>query len=81
MKKSKSRNKSGLRSEYSRADFPAGFVRGKYAKRLGAASNIVKLKPEIAAAFPTSAAVNAALADILRKSKADRSVPRRARDK
>jgi hypothetical protein len=84
MKKSKSRDSAGLRSEYSRTDFPAQFFRGKYAKRLSAVSNIVKLKPEISAAFPTSAAVNAALAEILRKSKTDRSAPRpgaRVRDK
>jgi hypothetical protein len=51
------RAREDMRAEY---DFSAG-VRGKYAKRFAAGSNVVVLEPELAAAFPTPRAVNAAL--------------------
>jgi hypothetical protein len=41
-------------------------VRGKYAARLALGSNIVMIKPEIFAAFPSEEAVNEALAMLLR---------------
>ena len=41
-----------LRAAYKRGDFPGGFVRGKYTQRLRESSNIVRLKPEVAKAFP-----------------------------
>jgi hypothetical protein len=40
-------------------------VRGKYLKNFRQANNIVVLKPEIQKAFPTSEAVNKALANML----------------
>ena len=40
-------------------------VRGKYFKQFTQASNVVVLKPEIQRAFPTSEAVNKALASML----------------
>lgn len=40
-------------------------VRGKYFKRFGQGSNVVVLEPEIQKAFPTSEAVNKALANML----------------
>ncbi len=40
-------------------------VRGKYFKRFTQGSNVVVLQPEIQKAFPTSAAVNKALASLL----------------
>lgn len=61
--------KDTLRSEYKRSDFPAGFARGKYAARVAASSNIVVLEPEVATAFPNSAAVNEALRAILQVAK------------
>ncbi len=66
MKKVSSTVKDTLRSEYRRSDFPGGFVRGKYAARAAVSSNIVVLAPEIATAFPNSAAVNDALGALLR---------------
>src|SRR6267142_4343200 len=54
MKKAKSSRAKEQRAEYTRADFPGGLVRGKYAARIAASSNIVRLDPEIADAFPTS---------------------------
>lgn len=72
MKKAKSSRRDELRQEYKRSDFPGGFVRGKYAARFAAGSNIVRLDPEIAAAFPTSEAVNEALGTVLRAAKSVR---------
>jgi hypothetical protein len=45
-------------------------VRGKYVKRLARGSNIVLLEPDVAAAFPTSAAVNKALRRHLKPGRA-----------
>ena len=46
--------------EYDFASMKGG-VRGKYVKRLRAGSNLVLLEPDVAAAFPSDAAVNQAL--------------------
>ena len=46
-----------MREEY---DFSDG-VRGKYAGRMAAGSNVVVLAPDVAALFPDSASVNEAL--------------------
>lgn len=72
MKKAKSPVKDELRPSYERSDFPAGFTRGKYARRLANGSNVVVLSPQNAAAFPTSDAVNEALDGLLRVVKAAR---------
>lgn len=66
MKKTPSRVRevATIRSEY---DFSGG-VRGKYAKRYARGSNIVVLEPDVAEAFPTARAVNAALRKLLRDS-------------
>ena len=72
MKKAKASTNNGLRSEYKRSDFPGGMVRGKYAARFAAGTNIVRLDPEIAAAFPTSAAVNEALGTVLKAARSAR---------
>ena len=44
-------------------------VRGKYFVKIAKGSNVVKLNPEIAKVFPTSDAVNAALASVIEISK------------
>ena len=61
--------KDTLGDEYRRSDFPLGLVRGKYAARAQDASNIAVLEPELASAFPNSAAVNDALRVILQVAK------------
>ena len=76
MKKAKGRRSDALRPSYRREDFPKGFVRGKYAARFAKESNMVRLDPEIHAAFPTSEAVNEALAGLLRVAKAARLAKR-----
>jgi hypothetical protein len=62
----------GLRAGYAAKDFPKGLARGKYAARVAKESNIVRLDPEIHAAFPTSEAVNEALGGLLRVAKTAR---------
>ena len=69
MKKGKPSDGNELRREYKRSDFPGGFVRGKHASRSRAGSNIVRLDPEIASAFPTSEAVNEALSAVLKAAR------------
>lgn len=77
MKKGKSQRTDDLRPEYKRSDFPKGFVRGKYAARVASRTNIVRLDPEIADAFPNSKAVNEALGTVLRAAKSARQAKRR----
>jgi hypothetical protein len=76
MKRVKRAKANGLRTSYKRKDFPKGFVRGKYASRIAAESNLVRLDPEIHAAFPTSEAVNEALGGLLRIAKSARLAKR-----
>jgi hypothetical protein len=66
MKKASKDNE--LRQEYKRSDF-GGLVRGKYAQRVAAASNVVVLEPQVARAFPNDRAVNKALRRLLRGRK------------
>lgn len=54
-----------VRPENARADSPAGLKRDKHAPAAPAGGAIVWLDPEIAAEFPTSRAVNKALAAVL----------------
>ena len=75
MKKT-SRRVDDLRPEYDLASLGPG-VRGKYASRLKG-TTLVALQPEVAAAFPTSEAVNEALRAVLRtKTVVRRSMPAR----
>ena len=53
-----------LRDDYS--DLIRTGVRGKYAKRAAVGTNVVRLAPDVAAAFPDSDAVNSALRLLLR---------------
>jgi hypothetical protein len=61
-----------MRAEYDFASMPGG-VRGKYVERLRRENNIVVLEPEIAQAFPTGEAVNAALRGMLDTARAVRT--------
>lgn len=56
-KESEEKSVNEMRPEY---DFSEG-KRGKYAARFQEGTNVVVLEPDVAAAFPTSEAVNAAL--------------------
>jgi hypothetical protein len=67
-----------LRGEYKRTDFTGPLARGKYAKRLRKASNIVVLKPDVAAAFPNEEAVNKALQSLIAVAQATMSLTKRS---
>src|SRR5947209_5895002 len=54
-----------LRAEYDETVLKNG-VRGKYAQRYAAGTNLVRLAPDVAAAFPTEEAVNEALRLLLK---------------
>ncbi len=69
MKKAKHTDKDEMRTKYRRSDFPKGLVRGKYAERLRASSNVVVLEPEVARAFPNQEAVNSALLSLIEIAK------------
>jgi hypothetical protein len=78
MKKGSRRMPDDLRPEYDLAT-PGPGVRGKYAGRLKG-TTLVALEPEVAAAFPTSEAVNEALRAVLRATRVvRRSMPARNR--
>jgi len=68
MKKDKSDTNDWLRPEYKRSDL-GPIVRGKYARRMAAESNVVVIEPAISKAFPNEASVNAALRGLLELAK------------
>ncbi len=62
-----------LRAEYDETVLKNG-VRGKYAQRYAAGTNLVRLAPDVAVAFPTEEAVNEALRLLLKVAQATRHV-------
>lgn len=79
MKKVKSAVRDSVRKEYGRSDLGRG-VRGKHLAAYKAGSNLIRLEPNIAEAFPTSKAVNAALESLLvGKAKSTRPTSRSTR--
>ena len=66
-----------LRPEYKRSDF-GKLVRGKYAARVSAGTNVVILEPAVAKAFPTDKAVNDALRILLEVKEATARLTRRS---
>jgi hypothetical protein len=77
MKKAKSEANDWLRAEYKRMDL-GPIVRGKYARRMAAESNVVVLDPVVSKAFPNEEAVNAALRGLLELAKASTRPTRRS---
>jgi hypothetical protein len=65
MKKINQKKNDELRTEYRIEDFPKGFIRGKYTKRIKESSNVVVLKPEVVDVFPNEEAVNSALLSLI----------------
>ena len=59
-----SKTKGEMRTEYRREDLGKG-VRGKYFARVSKGTNLVLLNEKVAKAFPTTEAVNEALAGLL----------------
>jgi len=67
--RARKRSAPEMRPEY---DFSAG-VRGKYAKAFARGSNVVVLKPDLIAEFPSASAVNRALRAYLKGKSAHRT--------
>jgi hypothetical protein len=68
-KKAKTTWTDDLRPEYDLRKLLKGGVRGKYAKRYRAGTNLVLLDPDVAQAFPSEAAVNDALRLVIELTK------------
>jgi hypothetical protein len=60
------------RPEYDLHELLKGGVRGKYAARYRAGTNLVLLDPDVARAFPDEAAVNEALRLVIRLAEIQR---------
>jgi hypothetical protein len=75
MKKVNRKSSNEMRPEYDFASMKGG-VRGKYAKRYRAGTNLILLDPELAKAFPTDAAVNQALRAVLKMTETVRLASR-----
>jgi hypothetical protein len=73
MKKSREERVDDLRSEYDLGDLLKGGVQGKYADRSLEGTNVVLLDRDVAEAFPTDEAVNAALRLVIELSKVPKS--------
>jgi len=69
--------KDEMRPEYKRSDF-ATLERGKFYAEVTKGSTVVLLSPANAKAFPTSQAVNDALAGLLSHSKRASRITRRS---
>jgi len=68
-KKTEKRDRSdGLRREYDFSQLKEG-VRGKYAARYQAGTNLVLLSPDVAKHFPDEQSVNRALRTLMRNAK------------
>lgn len=77
MKKKKPESADWLRPEYKRSDF-GKIVRGKYAYRVRAESNVVVLDPKVAKVFPNDEAVNSALRGIMKVAQTSARIAARA---
>ena len=66
---SKAKTTDPLDRKFTLANMDGKGVRGKYFAKVSKGSNVVKLDPEIAKAFPSADAVNAALASVIEISK------------
>lgn len=73
----KKARKDELRSGYRREDLGKG-VRGKYLKAYQAGTNLVLLKPNVAAAFPTERAVNDALSSLIKVARQSTDLTKRS---
>ena len=64
-----------LRPEYDLKELLKGSVRGKYAKRYAAGSNVVLAEPDVRRAFRDEKAVNDALRLVIELRKTGKSQP------
>jgi hypothetical protein len=75
MKTSRNKVTDDLRPEYDLAQLLKGGVRGKYAKRYHAGTNLVLLDPDVHKAFRSGRAVNDALRLVIQLRKVRSSKP------
>jgi len=71
------KGKDEMRSEYKRSNF-AKLERGKFYAEVAAGTSVALLEPAIAKAFPTSKAVNEALAGLLALTEKTSRITRRS---
>ena len=71
------KGKDEMRSEYKRSDF-AKLERRKFYAEVAAGTSVALLEPAIAKAFPTSKAVNEALAGLLALTEKTSRITRRS---
>ena len=77
-KKARSRNTDELRKEYNLSELKNP-IRGKHYLRATAVSNLVLLDPDVAQAFPSADAVNAALRLLVSVARAKVRMGKKAR--
>jgi hypothetical protein len=75
MKKPEDEMADELRPEYDMRELMRTGVRGKYAERYKAGTNLVLLDPDVAKAFPDEQSVNDALRLVLELTKLPRAKP------
>jgi hypothetical protein len=68
-----------LSPEYDMKSLLKGGVRGKYAARYRAGTNLVLLEPEVAKAFPNEKAVNEALKLVIKLKQVQENASRNAK--
>jgi hypothetical protein len=66
-----------LRPEYDMKSLFKGGVRGKYASRYRAGTNLVLLEPEVARAFPNEKTVNEALKLVMKLKQVQENASRK----
>jgi len=66
-----------LRPEYDMKSLLKGGVRGKYASRYRAGTNLVLLEPEVARAFPNEKTVNEALKLVMKLKQVQENASRK----
>lgn len=74
MKKKSKETTDELRSEYDLRELLKGGLQGKYARSCREGNNVVLLGQDVAEAFPTEEAVNAALRLVIELAKLPKSV-------
>ncbi len=79
MKKPRNRTNDELRPEYDLRQLLRGGIRGKYAKRYHAGTNLVLLDPDVRKAFRNERAVNDALRLVIELRKIGRRSRRLSR--
>ena len=68
-KKAKHKYQDDLRPEYDLKTLLKGAVRGKYVRQYQSGTNLVLLEPDVAKAFTSAQAVNAALRLVIQLNK------------